>query len=400
MSLLLDALKEAEKRTRPEPAAASPAPAGRAGGASSAGAEPSLTALLPQLTLADEVAAEAPAPAPRRKPAAYVPVPAPAGEQVAATAAHTPAARGLGARPWLRYTLLLALPLLAALYWVLFRGTAEPLPAPVPPLGNSLATTIGPEAVTAAAATTSTTPAAAPPVALDEGGNEPARGTAPATDSAAAEPAAASVAAPAVSTPQASPVIVQRSSSPLSAAHAALRAGDLQQAEALYRQMLVAEPDQPDARLGLGLIEHSRGAVAAALAHLRAVLQQRPEDPQAWAAMADIVADTELPPMESRLRYLVANRPDPALHFALGNVLARQQRWPEAQESYFAATSGAPSNADYAFNLAVALDRLGKGQAALPHYTRALSLSSDGRAVQFDTGAVRARMAQLAEAAP
>ena len=191
------------------------------------------------------------------------------------------------------------------------------------------------------------------------------------------------------------PVVISGRPSPLAAAHAALRAGDLQRAELLYRETLASERDQPDARLGMALIEQSRGATAAALAQYRAVLALRPGDPQAWAGLADLTGDGELESMESRLRSLIATSPDAALHFALGNIMARQSRWSGAQDSYFAAASGAPQNADYAFNLAVALDRLGKGRAAVPHYARALALAGDARAVQFDTAAARARMQQL-----
>jgi uncharacterized protein HemY len=130
------------------------------------------------------------------------------------------------------------------------------------------------------------------------------------------------------------------------------------------------------------------------------VLALRPGDPQAWAGLADLTGDGELEAMESRLRSLIASRPDPALHFALGNIVSRQSRWAEAQESYFAAASGAPQNADYAFNLAVALDQLGKGRAAIPYYARALALAADERAVQFDADAARARLQQLETAAP
>jgi tetratricopeptide (TPR) repeat protein len=314
----------------------------------------------------------------------------------------------------MKYVLLIALPLAAALYWTLFHRDAGPMPALAPPVSSmapapaEAADEGARDAVRSGVETPATAETAAeialqPPVPRDAAGTgRTARAAAadpedaPETAATAGTAGAASVAAAAPATP----LLVQRSPSPLVAAHAALRAGDLARAEGLYRQTLAGEPDQPDARLGMALIEQSRGATAAALAHYRAVLQQRPDDPQAWAGMADLATEAELLPMESRLRYLAASRPDPALRFALGNVLARQSRWPEAQESYFSAATGAPSNADYAFNLAVALDRLGKGRAAIPHYARALQLAGDGRAVQFDAAAVRARVTQLEGAAP
>jgi tetratricopeptide (TPR) repeat protein len=188
--------------------------------------------------------------------------------------------------------------------------------------------------------------------------------------------------------------------SPLPMAYAALRAGDLALAEKLYRETLASEPDQIDAHLGLALIAQSRSDYPEALRHYRAVITVSPQLPQAWAGLADLTGDAELDAMESRLRDLIATRPEPVLHFALGNVLMRQSRWAEAQQSYFAASSAAPQNADYAFNVAVALDRLGKGPAAATYYSRALALAGDTSPVQFDVKEARHRLAELQSGAP
>jgi tetratricopeptide (TPR) repeat protein len=195
-------------------------------------------------------------------------------------------------------------------------------------------------------------------------------------------------------------LVIENRPSPLLQAHVALRAGDLVQAERLYRETLATQPDQPDAHLGLALIEQSRGATSAAVAHYRAVLNVVPAQPQAWAGLSDLAGDAELDTMESQLRGLIAARPEGSLHFALGNLFARQSRWADAQQSFFAASTAAPQNAEYAFNLAVALDRMGKGKVAMTHYARALALAGDARAVQFDTAAARTRLAELQGSTP
>jgi uncharacterized protein HemY len=120
-----------------------------------------------------------------------------------------------------------------------------------------------------------------------------------------------------------------------------------------------------------------------------------PDHPRAWAGVADLAGTGEIAAMESRLHGLLASRPAAPLHFALGNLLAREARWPEAQESYFNAVTAAPANADYAFNLAVALDHLGKRGAAASYYGRALELARDGRPVQFDASSAGTRLATL-----
>jgi Tfp pilus assembly protein PilF len=190
-------------------------------------------------------------------------------------------------------------------------------------------------------------------------------------------------------------VIVQTRPSPLLGAYAALRAGDLTLAEKLYKETLSGEPDQPDAHLGLAVIAQSRGETAIAMGHYRSVIEATPHHPRAWAGIADLAGDAEIDAMESRLRGLIADRPAASLHFALGNLVMRRSRWAEAQESYFAAFTSVPDNADYAFNLAVALDRLGKGSAAQTYYEKALALARDGRPVQFDVKAAGVRLTSL-----
>jgi tetratricopeptide (TPR) repeat protein len=204
-----------------------------------------------------------------------------------------------------------------------------------------------------------------------------------------------------VAAPVAKPIVVIGSAtpSPLQAAYTALQAGDLPRARTLYEQVLATDASQPDAHLGLALIAQSQQDREAAIKHLRAVLTVIPDQPRAWAGLAELASDGELAALESRLRGLLATKPDASLNFALGNNLMRQSRWAEAQEQYFAATTAAPDNAEYRFNLAVALDRIGKRAAAAGHYGAALQLA-EGKPVQFDLAAVRTRLAALSAEAP
>lgn len=179
-----------------------------------------------------------------------------------------------------------------------------------------------------------------------------------------------------------------------------MQAGDLARAEALYRGVLQSEPGQVDAQLALAVIAQSRGDDVAARRGFRAVLESVPDHPRAWAGLAELAGEGDTGAIESRLRQLLADRPSAPLHFALGNLLSRQQRWADAQAEYFAAATLAPQAADYAFNVAVALERLGKAAAALPWYDRALELAARGRAVRFDPAAARERAAQLRAAPP
>ena len=83
-----------------------------------------------------------------------------------------------------------------------------------------------------------------------------------------------------------------------------------------------------------------------------------------------------------------------ALNFTLGNQLASQGRWAEAQQEYFKAFAADPENADFAYNLAVSLDHLRQPRLAREYYQRALGLA-EKRGASFDLALARARLAAL-----
>ena len=99
---------------------------------------------------------------------------------------------------------------------------------------------------------------------------------------------------------------------------------------------------------------------------------------------------------ESQIKLLLREEPEaPHLHFTLGNMYAEQDRWGEAQSAYFDAFRLDADNPDYAYNLAVSLDQLGKGGAAADYYRRALELAAQNGAA-FNQPSVRDRLLKLA----
>lgn len=172
--------------------------------------------------------------------------------------------------------------------------------------------------------------------------------------------------------------------------------GDFAAARADYESALKEEPANRDALLGLASIDFRTGRLEAAEARYLRLLQLDPGDPHAQAGLIALRA-RQLDPVatESRLKNMLASNPEAGvLHFSLGNQLAQQGRWGEAQSEYFKAFAAAPANPDFAYNLAVSLDHLRKEQLALEYYRRALALA-DGRIASFDVDAARARVAQL-----
>ena len=176
----------------------------------------------------------------------------------------------------------------------------------------------------------------------------------------------------------------------------ALLDGDLPTAADQYAAALRQDPNSRDALLGSAAVALRRNDSAQASASYMRLLELDPSDPEALAGMLSLrPGDTGQ--SERRLKELLRKEPDSApLQFALGNLYSRQSRWTDAQQAYFRAYTASPENPDYAFNLAVGLDRLNQPKLALTYYQRALALSQAGPA-GFDSEAVRARISQLAE---
>jgi Tfp pilus assembly protein PilF len=184
----------------------------------------------------------------------------------------------------------------------------------------------------------------------------------------------------------------------LQGAYQAFTAGDDAGARRQYETVLRQEPNNRDALLGLAAVAQRADALQQAAALYQRLLELDPQDADALAGLSS-VRQGDPGRDELRLKAELRQAPDSgALLFALGNLYARQGRWPEAQQSYFRAAGAAPANPDYAFNLAVGLDRLNQGKLALDYYRRALDLAQAAPAA-FAPDAARRRIDELSAAA-
>ncbi len=207
-----------------------------------------------------------------------------------------------------------------------------------------------------------------------------------------APPPATPVARPEAQRPPAIPVFrPDAHAALLGNAHAAYQAGQLDEAQRLYAQA-AAITRSTDALLGLAAIATAQNREQDAAQHYREILEREPRNATAQGALLDLTGSSDSLANESRLKTLIDSDPSPHLYQTLANLYAEQQRWPEAQMAYFEAFRGAPGNADYAFNLAVSLDRLGQRAAALTYYEKALAL---GGVHRFDRAQAEARIRQL-----
>ncbi len=205
------------------------------------------------------------------------------------------------------------------------------------------------------------------------------------------------------SRPAASDVTIQRKletdtvTPALLDAYQAYQRGDYVTAAQDYREVLSKDAHNRDALLGLAATAQQLGQDEIAQRYYRQMLLLDPRDPAAQAALASYAPESA-GDKESHLKSLLAEQPrSGALHFELGNYYAEQSGWAEAQQSYFNAYSLEPSNAQFAFNLAVSLDHLGQRKLAARYYQQAVQLDTSGNS-GFDHAQAQQRLNELTPA--
>jgi Flp pilus assembly protein TadD len=165
-------------------------------------------------------------------------------------------------------------------------------------------------------------------------------------------------------------------------------------AENKYLQALDIEPNHADALAGLGAVYQRTGRTDLAAANYQRLLGVDPGNTLAASALislrsAEVDWDTE-----SELKHLLQRFPlAHHLHFALASHFVEQGRWADARYEFRAAQELAPDNADYNFNLAVSLERLGDFAGARRYYESAI-LHAGGSA-NVDKQAIAQHLAKM-----
>ena len=178
----------------------------------------------------------------------------------------------------------------------------------------------------------------------------------------------------------------------LEQAYIAWQSGDTGAAERLYREALAIAPGHPNALSGLGAVLIGMGRRPEALPIYSELLALEPDNPAAAAALLE--SDGESSAGVDELRALLVRHPESApLHFALGSALAGRSQWADARVAFESAWQRSPDRADFAFNLAVSLERVGRYVDAEAMYQQALALANERNAV--DRTVVMARLSEL-----
>lgn len=177
-------------------------------------------------------------------------------------------------------------------------------------------------------------------------------------------------------------------------AYQAYQQGNYNKAKNLYLTVLQGDKYNRDALLGLAGIAVQNQQITQARQYYQQVLQFHPKDSIAEMGLINL-QETDSSDSENLLKNQLNQHPEsPQLQFVLGNYYSRQHRWTEAQQAYFEAFRRNNQHPDYAYNLAVSLEQLGKSQAALSYYQRALKLSATHQA-NFDMSLVQQRISEL-----
>jgi tetratricopeptide (TPR) repeat protein len=165
----------------------------------------------------------------------------------------------------------------------------------------------------------------------------------------------------------------------LEAATKCHQAGDLGQAEALYRQVVLADPANATAHFQLGNLFSAQGKGPLALAAYRHAVQLQPGFWEALAALGVTLAQQDqLAEAVPTLRQAIRLKPDLAqAHHNLGVALAQSGDLEQAAASLRDAIRLKPDYAEAHYNLGNTLVELNRREEAIPVFRRALELKPD-----------------------
>jgi predicted O-linked N-acetylglucosamine transferase (SPINDLY family) len=154
------------------------------------------------------------------------------------------------------------------------------------------------------------------------------------------------------------------------------RAGRLQEAEALYRQILQAQPNYPDALHLLGVIAHQVGQHHTAVDFINRAIGLNPNVAEFHNNIGEAYrALDKLEEATGHYRQAMTLKPTYAEPFNnLGIVLSLRGQTEEAVAQYRRALALAPANAETHYNLGNALKGLGRLEEAAASYRQAVTL--------------------------
>jgi len=166
------------------------------------------------------------------------------------------------------------------------------------------------------------------------------------------------------------------------------QAGNLQQADAIYRDVLRRDPNNADALHLLGRIALQTGNLPVAAGLIERAVELKPRSVAYQCSYARLL-QAQGSKDAAIERYRRAIKLDPAsfeAHNSLGNLLEETGQPDAAIRHLERALALRPDSAEAHNNLGVTLHRAGNLQAAIKHYRRALALKDDYADAWFNLG--------------
>ena len=175
------------------------------------------------------------------------------------------------------------------------------------------------------------------------------------------------------------------------------QAGQLQQAEQIYRDVLCIDPNHADGLHLLGVLSHQKGDHHGAVELIRQAIRANPNE-AIYHSNLGMVCQTarDLDEAVTCYRRALEIRPDFAeAHSALGAALQEQGEVDEAVAAYHHALHVDPNCAEAHFNLGTVSERHGELDEAAEAYRRALQVKPDYVEAHYNLGNVLTRLEEL-----
>ena len=155
--------------------------------------------------------------------------------------------------------------------------------------------------------------------------------------------------------------------------------GYLDQAEASFKQVIAAKPDNPEAFYNLGTLYLRRNAFPEARQYLEEAVKLRPEYPEAWNNLGMIAAHDNQPEEAVRnFQQSLQQRPTYTIALLnLGNLYRRQGNLAEAEKFLKRAHEIEPDDPEVNYNLGMLYARQDQSQDAEQYLEKAVSARPD-----------------------
>ncbi len=178
------------------------------------------------------------------------------------------------------------------------------------------------------------------------------------------------------------------------------QAGRLQEAEAIYRQVLAADPENYDALHLLGVLAHQVGKNDVAVDLIGQAVRRNAANPAAFVNLGEALrALQQFDRAEQAYRQAIALKPDSAEAFNnLGTMLYDLGRVAEAEQAYRQALVIKPDFAEAHNNLGNALQALGHLEEAAHACRQALATKPDFATAYSNLGAILNDLGRAVEA--